>query len=100
MHTRYARAAVATVTEPNTCHPTESPDRYRRSNTPPPSVLWATRPMAVGRDCTVAVMLREERLFVRVIDGKTGLSKWVPAEGALTGAQVDRWLESARFCRG
>jgi|GEM_PF-6615225 len=99
MHTRYARAAVAATAEHNTCPPTQRPDRYRRSITPP-RVLWATRPLALGRDFAVAIMLREERLFVRVIDGKTGLGKWVPAERALTGAQVDRWLESARFCRG
>jgi len=99
MHTRYARAAVATVTEHNTCPPTQRSDRHRRSNSSP-RVLWATRPLAVGRDCAVAVMLREERLSVRVVDGRTGLGKWIPAERALTGAQVDRWLESARFCRG
>ncbi len=105
MHTRYARAAVdavdavATVTEHSNGHRTQRPDRYRRSNSPP-TVLWATRPLAMGRDCAVAVMLRDEQLLVRVVAANTGLGRWVPAERALTSAQVERWLELAKFYRG
>jgi hypothetical protein len=99
MHVRYSGAAVASA-QTATTGALEPAGRQRRPTTPA-QVLWAHKPLVLGRDTLVAVMLREDVLFVRVVGASagSGVGRWVPARDVLTEAQANRWAKSTRFQR-
>lgn len=102
MHTRYPRAAVATVTDETAYGERDAPAGTRNRPTAgprdrQPTVLWASWAMPVREGRLVAMRLKGDDVEVAVLTGGADRLRWVPASSVLTERRAEQWRRMARF---
>lgn len=90
MHTRHDRAAVDTTEA-------RRPAARRSANPSTTLTLWAERPLAVRHGRLIAVRLRGDQVQVRLVDSRSGLSRWSYPDGLISEFQAAQWVANSRF---